>query len=122
MFENHLRAKKFILLRQYLMYICKDEFSGLAIFLFSLFQLHSSQITVITGLVMTQASADSAQQETVKTPTHESRDYNFSFLSEFHFAGLISSQASMSYLETCQASTVSGRASNQNFSPASPYI
>lgn len=37
-------------------------------FLFSLFPLHSSQVTVITVLGMTQASADSAQQESVKTP------------------------------------------------------
>lgn len=91
-------------------------------FLFSLFPLYSSQVTVINGLGMTQASADSAQQESVKTPTHESRDYNFSLLSEFHFAGLINSQANMSYLEKCQASTVNVRPSSQNSSTASPYI
>lgn len=91
-------------------------------FLFSLFPLHFSQVTVITGRGMTQASADSAQQESVKTPTHESRDYNFSLLSEFHFAGLIDFQASLTYLEKCQASTVNGQPFSPNSSTASPYV
>lgn len=84
-----------------------------------LFPLHSSQVTVITGFGMTQASADSAQQESGKTPTHGSRDYNFSVLNEFHFAGLIDSQARMSYIKQCQTKTVN-RSSNQNSITASP--
>lgn len=74
-----------------------------AIFLFILFSLQSSQVAIITGLAMTQTRA---QQESGKTPAHESRDYNFSLLRVFHL--------SMSYLENCQATTVNGRSSNQN--------
>lgn len=90
-------------------------------FSFSIFfPLHSSQVTVIAGLGMAQASADSAQQESGKTPTHESRDSNFTVLTEFHFAGLIDSQASMSYLKKGQATTVNRRSSNQNSTTVSP--
>lgn len=90
-------------------------------FSFSIFfPLHSSQVTVISGLGMAQASADSAQQESGKTPTHESRDSNFTVLTEFHFAGLIDSQASISYLKKCQATTVNRRISNQNSTKVPP--